>query len=259
MHGHITHFAINADDVGATRAFYEALFGWRFTEAYPGFWRTTDAGGAIGAIQSRRTFASDAGFEVTFTVDDADAIAARARGQRRPGADAEVADPGRGRAAVRGGSERERRRSAPSLLTQRGRTLRAPPRPSAAAAGQAARIAVSRRGPHWAGGTSGSARTPGSARDRRAVRRRVGLDRGDDPPRRLELAGEHALGRGRERAGVPCQAVAQAGRPCGRAGAVAPQAALGIEAVERQQLPAVVGEQVDGLERCTSNTASLMK
>ena len=78
MHGHITHFAINADDVGATRAFYEALFGWRFTEAYPGFWRTTDAGGAIGAIQSRRTFASDAGFEVTFTVDDADAIAARA-------------------------------------------------------------------------------------------------------------------------------------------------------------------------------------
>jgi hypothetical protein len=79
MHGHLTHFAVNADDIGATRAFYEALFGWRFTEAYPGFWRTTDAGAAIGAVQGRRMFARDAGFEVTFAVDDVDAIAAAAR------------------------------------------------------------------------------------------------------------------------------------------------------------------------------------
>src|SRR5207247_2012087 len=78
MHGHITHFAVNADDIAATRRFYEALFGWRFVEAYPGFWRTTDAGAAIGAIQQRRTFARDAGFEVTFSVDDADAIATAA-------------------------------------------------------------------------------------------------------------------------------------------------------------------------------------
>jgi predicted enzyme related to lactoylglutathione lyase len=78
MHGHISHFAINADDIGATRAFYEGLFGWRFSEAYPGFWRTTDAGAAIGAVQGRRRFARDAGFEVTFSVDDADAIAAAA-------------------------------------------------------------------------------------------------------------------------------------------------------------------------------------
>jgi hypothetical protein len=78
MHGHLTHFAVNADDLPATRRFYEALFGWRFTEAYPGFWRTTDAGPAVGAIQGRRTFARDAGLEVTFTVDDADAAAATA-------------------------------------------------------------------------------------------------------------------------------------------------------------------------------------
>jgi uncharacterized protein len=72
----IAHFAINADDPEASLRFYEALFGWRFTEAYPGFWRTTDAGPAIGAIQARRTFARDAGLEVTFAVDDADAAAA---------------------------------------------------------------------------------------------------------------------------------------------------------------------------------------
>jgi predicted enzyme related to lactoylglutathione lyase len=74
MHGHLTHFAVNADDLPATRRFYEALFGWRFTEAYPGFWRTTDAGPAIGAIQPRR----NPGLEVTFAVDDADVAAATA-------------------------------------------------------------------------------------------------------------------------------------------------------------------------------------
>src|SRR3954454_12173998 len=78
MHGHIAHFAINDDDVAATRGLYAGLFGWTFTEAYPGFWRTTDAGPAIGAIQGRRTFARDAGLEVTFAVDDADAAAAAA-------------------------------------------------------------------------------------------------------------------------------------------------------------------------------------
>src|SRR3954447_22903409 len=78
MHGHIAHFAINADDVAATRGFYAGLFGWTFTEAYPGFWRTTDAGPAIGAVQGRRTFMRDAGFEVTFAVDDAGAAAAYA-------------------------------------------------------------------------------------------------------------------------------------------------------------------------------------
>src|SRR3954451_15368593 len=82
MHGHLTHFAVNADDLPATRRFYEALFGWTFTEAYPGFWRTTDAGAAIGAVQGRRTFARDAGLEVTFAVDDVGAAVPAAAAHR---------------------------------------------------------------------------------------------------------------------------------------------------------------------------------
>src|SRR3954451_1066053 len=83
MHGHIAHFAINADDVDATRGFYAGLFGWTFTEAYPGFWRTTDAGAAIGAVQGRRTVMRDAGFEVTRAV--ADPLAAAAYAERHGG------------------------------------------------------------------------------------------------------------------------------------------------------------------------------
>src|SRR3954453_1608351 len=75
MHGHIAHFAINADDVPTTRAFYEGLFGWTFQQAYdPQFFRTTSAGEAIGAIQGRRELIPGTrtnGLEVTFSVDDA--------------------------------------------------------------------------------------------------------------------------------------------------------------------------------------------
>jgi uncharacterized protein len=73
MHGHLTHFAINADDVPATRAFYEGLFGWEFAEPFgPGFLRTTSAGPAVGAIQGRRDLlgVKTNGLEVTFSVDD---------------------------------------------------------------------------------------------------------------------------------------------------------------------------------------------
>ena len=83
MHGDLTHFAINADDPPAARRFYEALFGWRFEEAYPGFLRTTSAGPAIGAIQLRRELLAGTrttGPECTFAVDDlAVAIAAAER------------------------------------------------------------------------------------------------------------------------------------------------------------------------------------
>src|SRR3954453_13110380 len=78
MHGHIAHFAINADDVDATRGFYAGLFAWTFTEAYPGFWRTTDTGPAIGAVQGRRRFMRDARFQVTFAVAVSGAAAAYA-------------------------------------------------------------------------------------------------------------------------------------------------------------------------------------
>jgi uncharacterized protein len=82
MHGHIAHFAINADDLAATRGFYEGLFGWQFAEPFgPGFLRTTSSGGAVGAIQQRRQLIDGVrttGFEVTFSVDDIDALTARA-------------------------------------------------------------------------------------------------------------------------------------------------------------------------------------
>ena len=72
MHGHIAHFAINADDLPATVGFYSQLFGWSFEEAYPGFFRSTSAGEAIAAVQARRALlpAPTNGFECTFAVDD---------------------------------------------------------------------------------------------------------------------------------------------------------------------------------------------
>jgi predicted enzyme related to lactoylglutathione lyase len=81
MHGHIAHFAINADDLPATRAFYEQLFGWTFTEYAPGFIRSTSAGGAIAAIQQRRDLLDTPSNapEVTITVDDVDEAADRAQ------------------------------------------------------------------------------------------------------------------------------------------------------------------------------------
>jgi predicted enzyme related to lactoylglutathione lyase len=79
------HFAINADDVDASRRFYAAVFGFGF-EAWgpPGFFHITgleDRGPLVGALQGRRDFAGDrrvVGFEVTFAVDDVDAAAAAA-------------------------------------------------------------------------------------------------------------------------------------------------------------------------------------
>ncbi|CAN5840171.1 hypothetical protein BH23ACT10_BH23ACT10_36190 [soil metagenome] len=51
----LEHIAINADDVEATRAFYEAVCGWQF-EAWgpPGFYRASLPGGFTVAIQQRR-------------------------------------------------------------------------------------------------------------------------------------------------------------------------------------------------------------
>lgn len=47
MSSQVSHVAINAEDPAATLAFYEAVFGWRFTEAYPGLF--PDGGQAPGA------------------------------------------------------------------------------------------------------------------------------------------------------------------------------------------------------------------
>src|SRR4051812_20636808 len=123
MHGHISHFAINSDDVAATRRFYEGLFGWTFTEAYPGFWRTTDAGAAIGApgtadVHARRRLRGHVRGRRR-----------RGRGRlrrapRRPDPDASGGDPRRGGAGLRRRSERERRGGDALLLTQRWSTPR---------------------------------------------------------------------------------------------------------------------------------------
>jgi predicted enzyme related to lactoylglutathione lyase len=82
MHGHLAHFAFNADDVAVSRSFYERVFGWTFENPYPAFFRTSSAGGPIGVVQTRRALLDvpTNGPEVTFAVDDLgaalDAVAA---------------------------------------------------------------------------------------------------------------------------------------------------------------------------------------
>lgn len=83
MNPKLTHFAINADDVDATQAFYRAVFGWQFQDyGPPGFVQILDASGSapIGAIQQRRQLLDDEptrGFECTFGVDDVQAVRER--------------------------------------------------------------------------------------------------------------------------------------------------------------------------------------
>jgi predicted enzyme related to lactoylglutathione lyase len=83
----MSHFAINADDVPASRAFYEKVFGWTFTPwGPPGFFQiqTGPEGdpGVPGAIQQRRNLhphATTVGVECTFAVDDLDDTAETVR------------------------------------------------------------------------------------------------------------------------------------------------------------------------------------
>lgn len=74
MAARFRHFAINADDVGRARDFYEAVFGWTFTPwGPPGFYQTRDAGeGMMGALQERRDWGAKKlhAFETTFGVED---------------------------------------------------------------------------------------------------------------------------------------------------------------------------------------------
>jgi len=76
----VTHFAINADDVSATRAFYERVFGWRFTAfGPPDFYRIQTPSGPGGALQKRRELVEGRptiGFECTIAVADVDATVA---------------------------------------------------------------------------------------------------------------------------------------------------------------------------------------
>ena len=79
----LTHFAINTDDVDATRAFYASVFDWQFQEyGPPGFVQVLDETGEspMGAIQQRRALLENEptrGFECTFGVDDVGEIRRR--------------------------------------------------------------------------------------------------------------------------------------------------------------------------------------
>lgn len=81
MPTNLSHFAINADDVDATRSFYEAVFGWTFHAwGPPGFYKIQtgpdEEPGVMGALQERRQLLDDLptrGVECTFSVDDVDA------------------------------------------------------------------------------------------------------------------------------------------------------------------------------------------
>ncbi len=76
--GHLSHFAINADDVDKSREFYSAVFGWSFEPwGPPGFFhiKGPDGGlpGPIGALQPRRDLGVGVpvqGFECTIAVTD---------------------------------------------------------------------------------------------------------------------------------------------------------------------------------------------
>jgi uncharacterized protein len=82
MTGELAHFAINADDVEATKAFYEHVFGWRFEPWGPPDFFHIDTGSAAvapqGALQRRRELVPGertVGFECTVSVPDVDAVA----------------------------------------------------------------------------------------------------------------------------------------------------------------------------------------
>ena len=77
----LSHFAVNADDLEATRDFYEGAFGWSFREYAPGFIRAELPDGQVCAIQERRQLGTNAvhGFECTLTVDDVDELVQRAQ------------------------------------------------------------------------------------------------------------------------------------------------------------------------------------
>jgi len=77
----LAHFAINADDVEATKAFYETVFGWTFEPwGPPDFFHIDTGTGATplrGALQRRRELVpgeKTIGFECTVAVSDVDAV-----------------------------------------------------------------------------------------------------------------------------------------------------------------------------------------
>lgn len=74
----LAHFAINADDVEKSRAFYSKVFGWKFNAwGPPGFYMIEAKDSSVlGALQGRRELVKGTrtvGFECTFAVESIDA------------------------------------------------------------------------------------------------------------------------------------------------------------------------------------------
>jgi predicted enzyme related to lactoylglutathione lyase len=84
MPNNLASFAIHVDDVQRARRFYEAVFGWVFEPWGPPDFYLIHTGseadpGIQGLMHKRQTPRSGTGlngFEVTFTVDDLDAVLA---------------------------------------------------------------------------------------------------------------------------------------------------------------------------------------
>jgi uncharacterized protein len=78
MSNALAHFAINADDVETSMAFYKSVFGWTFSAwGPPGFYQIEGAG-MRGALQGRRTLTGEPmrGFECTIGVPSIDKVEA---------------------------------------------------------------------------------------------------------------------------------------------------------------------------------------
>lgn len=75
LNGSLAHFAINTDDVARSKAFYEKVFGWKFSAwGPPGFYQIEGAG-VRGALQKRRDLVEGhriSGFECTIAVESID-------------------------------------------------------------------------------------------------------------------------------------------------------------------------------------------
>jgi predicted enzyme related to lactoylglutathione lyase len=79
----LSHFAINADDVGRARRFYERVFGWKLEPwGPPDFFQITTGTpqepGVRGALQRRRELLPGQptiGFECTISVADVERVA----------------------------------------------------------------------------------------------------------------------------------------------------------------------------------------
>jgi uncharacterized protein len=88
MANNLASFAIHVDDVDRARAFYQAVFGWRFEPwGPPGFYLIhtgDDANPGIQGLMHRRkeprTGTGLNGFEPTVSVDDLDAVIAAVEG-----------------------------------------------------------------------------------------------------------------------------------------------------------------------------------